>query len=89
MATHRSAEKTSKQNEKHRLRNSAIKSRVKTGIKSVLKAIEVKDREGSRTTLAHVIPLIDRAATKGMLPKKAASRKMSRLTRKVNASGEG
>ena len=85
MATHRSAEKRSRQNEKRRLRNSAIKSRVKTAIKSVLKAVEGKDGEGSKTALSHVIPLIDKATAKGVLHKKTASRKISRLSRKVNA----
>ncbi|MDI6775861.1 MAG: 30S ribosomal protein S20 [Syntrophales bacterium] len=88
MATHRSAEKRSRQNEKRRLRNSAIKSRVKTGIKSVLKAVEGKDREGSKTALVHVIPLIDKATAKDVLHKKTASRKISRLSRKVNALSE-
>jgi len=88
LATHRSAEKRSRQNEKRRLRNSSIKSRVKTGIKSVLKTVEAKDREGSKSALAHVIPIIDEAAAKGVLHKRTASHKVSKLTRKVNALSE-
>ena len=85
MATHKSAEKRSRQNEKSRLRNSAVKSRMKTGIKSVLRAVDLKDRESSQAAMVNIVPLIERAATKGILHKKTASRKISRLTRKINA----
>ena len=85
MATHKSAVKRNRQNEKRRLQNNALKSRVKTGIKSVLKGVGLKEKEGSKSALTDIIPVIDRAATKGIIHKKMASRKISRLTRKVNA----
>lgn len=85
MATHQSAIKRSKQNEKNRERNTAVKSRVKTAVKSVLSAVEAKDKEASKTTLAESIPLLARAAAKGVFHKKTVSRKISRLARKTNA----
>ncbi len=85
MATHKSAIKRSKQNEKHRERNTAIKSRVKTAVKSVLTAVETKDKEASKAVLAQSIPLLAKAAAKGVFHKKTISRKISRLTRKANA----
>jgi small subunit ribosomal protein S20 len=85
LATHQSAIKRSKQNEKHRERNTAIKSKVKTAVKAVLSAVEAKDREASKATLAQSIPILAKAAAKGIYNKKTASRKISRLTRKVNA----
>ncbi len=85
MATHKSAIKRSKQNEKHRERNTAVKSRVQTAVKSVLSNVEAKDKDASKTALAEAVPLLAKAAAKGVFHKKTMSRKISRLTRKTNA----
>jgi small subunit ribosomal protein S20 len=85
LATHKSAEKRSRQNVVKRLRNTSVKSSVKTRIKSVLNAVEEKDNTASATALATAIPAINKAASKGVFHKKTASRKISRLTKKVNA----
>ena len=84
MATHQSAIKRNKQNEKRRLRNISIKSNVKTEIKSVVKALETRDIEQSKAALTKAIPVITKAAAKGVFHKKTASRKISRLTKKMN-----
>lgn len=85
MATHKSAEKRSRQTEKRQERNTAIKSKVKTNIKSVLSAVEGKDQAGATGSLVKAVPEIAKAAAKGILHKRNASRKISRLTKKVNA----
>lgn len=84
MATHKSAEKRSRQAEKHQERNNAVKSSIKTGVKSVLSAVETKDPEAAKAALAKAIPEISKAAAKGAFHKKTASRKISRLTKRVN-----
>ncbi|PKN33941.1 MAG: 30S ribosomal protein S20 [Deltaproteobacteria bacterium HGW-Deltaproteobacteria-19] len=84
MATHASAIKRSKQSEKRRLRNAMVKSDVKTTIKQVLGAVSGKNMEESQAALKEAIPAIQKAAAKGAFHKKTASRKVSRLTRKVN-----
>ena len=84
MATHKSAEKRSKQAEKRQDRNMAIKSKVKTQIKTVLSAVESKDKETAAHSLEKTIPEITKAAAKGIIHKRNASRKISRLTKKVN-----
>ena len=84
MASHKSAEKRSKQSEKKRARNGAIKSGTKTLVKSVIAAVEAKDREGSEAALTKAVPFIAKAAAKGVFHRKTAARKISRLTRKVN-----
>jgi len=84
LATHKSAEKRSRQNENRRIRNISVKSRVKTYIKSVLTAVEAKDREGALSALQQAIPVIAKAGAKGVYHQKTASRYISRLTRKVN-----
>ncbi len=85
MATHRSAEKRDRQNKKRKARNAAVKSRTKTEIKKVLAALEGKDPESSEKALKSAIRVIKKAASKGVYHKNNASRKVSRLTQKVNA----
>lgn len=84
MATHQSAIKRSRQAERHRSRNIAAKSSIKTGVKSVLMAVKGKDPEAAKASLAEVIPQIAKAGAKGTLHRKNASRKISRLTKQVN-----
>ncbi len=85
MATHRSAEKRDRQSKKRRVRNVAVKSATKTEIKKVLAAVEGKDQENSEKALKSAIQVIKKAASKGVYHKNNASRKVSRLTKKVNA----
>ena len=85
MANHKSAIKRAKQSDKRKLRNASIRGSVKTEIKSILKTIEKKEGDNAKTALAAVVPKISKAAATGVFHKKNASRKISRLTRKVNA----
>ena len=85
MATHKSALKRSKQSKEKRLRNRNVKSNLKTTIKTVTAAIEEKDQKKAQEVLSQVTPVINKAASKGVIHKKNAARKISRLTRKVNA----
>ena len=85
MANHKSAEKRMRQNEVRRQRNVAIKSQVKTRIKAVLKAVEEKDPEISMEALVTARSVIAKASNKGVMHKNNAARKISRLTKKVNA----
>ncbi len=85
MATHRSAIKRQKQDEKRSQRNVHIRSTLKTLIKRVKLAVEAKDIDKARITLAEAIPAIDKAKSKGVIHRNTASRKISRLTRRVNS----
>ncbi len=85
MATHKSALKRSKQSKEKRLRNRNVKSNLKTTMKAVSAAIEGKDPKKAQEVLSQVTPVINKAASKGVIHKKNAARKISRLTRKVNA----
>ena len=85
MATHLSAIKRTRQNEKRRLRNLQIKSTVKSSVKKVRSAIAKKDMEGARKALSKTITLIQKAYTKGVFHKNTSARKISRLTLEVNA----
>lgn len=85
MATHPSAEKRDRQNKKRKIRNTAVKSETKTEIKKVLAAVDEQDRDSSEKALKNAIKVIKKAASKGVYHKNNASRKVSRLTKKVNA----
>ena len=85
MANHKSALKRHRQSLVRRSRNRAIKSVLKTSIKAVNVAVEQESAEEARAALKVAIPTIGKAASKGTLNKFNASRKVSRLTRKVNA----
>ncbi len=85
MATHKSALKRQKQDEKRSQRNVHIRSTLKTLIKRVRLAVEAKDIDKARTTLTEAIPAIDKAKSKGVIHRNTASRKISRLTRRVDS----
>ena len=85
MATHLSAIKRARQNEKRRLRNLHIKTTVKSSIKKVREAIERKDIEEAQKVLLKTIPLIQKAHSKGVFHRNTSARKISQLTLKVNA----
>lgn len=85
MATHKSAEKRDRQSKVRRERNVAAKSAIKTKVKTVLAAVESSNKENSTNALKATIPALAKAGAKGLIHKKNASRKISRLTKKVNA----
>ncbi len=65
--------------------NRARRSQMRTYVRKVEQAIEAGDAEAARTALSDAEPLMMRAAQKGIVHKNAASRKVSRLSRRVSA----
>ena len=61
------------------------RTQVKNVVKKIDEALAAQSAEGAQTALQQAIPVIDRAAVKGAIHKRNAARKVSRLTRKVNA----
>jgi len=85
LANHKSAEKRARQNVKRRLRNKSVKTR----IKHVTKGVRLAAGEATKDTaseLKSVQSMIDKAAKKGVIHKRTAARKISRLTKLVNSS---
>lgn len=74
-----------KQNRARRERNRDVKSSMRTAVKKLLEAVETRDVEKARQELKKVVPSIDKAASKGVIHRNTASRKISRLTRKVDS----
>ncbi|MCF8034493.1 MAG: 30S ribosomal protein S20 [Desulfarculaceae bacterium] len=85
MANHVSALKRARQNLKRSTRNRAYRTRVRSVVKQVRLAIDAGDAEAAQAALTKAVPLIDKAASKGVLHKKNASRKVSRLSSQVAA----
>jgi len=85
LARHLSALKRARQNEKRRLRNQGRKTRVKHVVREVRAAAAQKNLEAAETALKKAVPTIARVAGKGALHWRSAARKISRLTRIVQA----
>ena len=85
MANTKSAQKAVRKIERKTAINKSRRSQMRTYVKKVEEAIEAKDASGAATALHDAAPLVARAAQKGILHKTAASRKISRLTKRVKA----
>lgn len=83
-ARNSSAMKRARQSEKRRIRNQAVKTYLKTITKKVEAALE-QGGDSAKEALQQAIPAFNKAASKGVIHRNKASRKISRLTKKVNA----
>jgi len=84
LANHKSALKRNRQNEKRNERNKTRRSQIKNSIKDVLLEVEGKSVEGAQNSLKEASKVISKNAAKGVIHKRAASRKVSGLARKVH-----
>ncbi len=84
MANHKSAAKRARQNIKRRLRNRTLKSSYRTEVKKFITLVTEKKVEDAQKMLPEIHKVIDKAHTKGVLPKNAASRKKSKMTLLLN-----
>jgi small subunit ribosomal protein S20 len=87
VANHPSAEKRNRQRVKRTLRNRSVSSAVRTLVKHVRTALHAKDKAAAATALKIATVALDKAATKGVLHPKAASRTISRLSAQVHQLG--
>ena len=85
MAHSKSSKKRVYIGERNRIRNQAVKSRVKTFVKKVLVAVDANNVDEAKTALSVAYKELDKAVTKGILKKNTVSRKKSRLAAKVNS----
>lgn len=85
MAHHRSAKKRIRQTAKRTAINRSRMSRIKTFVRKVEDALAKGDPEAARAAFAQAEPEIRRGVTKGVLHLNTASRKISRLSRKVRS----
>ncbi|MEM1262615.1 MAG: 30S ribosomal protein S20 [Pseudomonadota bacterium] len=85
MANIKSAQKRARQAVKLRQHNMALRSKMRTYIKNVIKAIDDGDKEGATTKFAAAVPVIDAMVSKGIIHKNKAARHKSRLNARLRA----
>lgn len=84
MANHKSALKRHRQNVTKNKRNTHNRSVLKNVIKKVHADLENKSQEDSRNSLRVAEKTISKIASKGVIHKRAAARKISQLARQVH-----
>ncbi len=84
MANHASALKRHRQSLKARMRNRAMKTRIKNVVKAVRLAVAEQDVDRANAALQQATSMLDKAATKKIIHWRQASRRISRLQVAVN-----
>ena len=84
MANTKSAIKRMRQNERRRLRNRAVRSKVRSAIKIA------RSGEGPepRASIADAIRILDKAVSKGVVHRNTAARKKSALARRLTTAAK-
>jgi small subunit ribosomal protein S20 len=82
----KSSKKRVLQTAKKSLRNQARRSSVKTAVKKVVVALELNDADNAKALLVLAESKIASAKGKGLMHRKTAARKISRLAKKVAAA---
>ncbi len=85
MANSKQAAKRARQNDKRRLHNMAMRSKVRTYMKKVFAAIDAGDKDAANSAYITAQPLIDSMVNKGILHKNKAARHKSRIVRTIKA----
>lgn len=87
MANTPQAKKRIRRNNRRAEINTNRVGRIRTFVKKVESALEAGDKQAATTALAQAQPELQRGVAKGVLHKNTASRKFSRLTKRVAALG--
>ena len=85
MANSRSAEKAARQAQKHRLRNVALRSRMRTAMSKVNQAIASGNLETAQASYREAVPTIDTLVNKRIVHRNKADRHKSRLAARLKA----
>ena len=85
MANTKSAEKAARQAVKHRTRNVALRSRMRTAVRGVTAAIAAKNKEVAVATYKDAVPVIDALVNKQIIHRNKAARHKSRLSAQIRA----
>jgi small subunit ribosomal protein S20 len=84
VATHKSAEKRARQTIKREARNLDRKSRVKSAVRAFREALAGGDKKKAEAALANATREVRKAASKGVVHARNASRHVSRLVLAFN-----
>jgi small subunit ribosomal protein S20 len=81
VANTRSAEKANRQSQKHRIRNAHVLSTLRTSVRKFREAAAAGDAAKIKEELAAAVRQIAKAASKGVIHKAQASRRIARLSK--------
>jgi len=84
LANHKSALKRARQNQVRRLRNRTAKTRIKNIVKEVRLAVDETSQATAVDKLNAAKSVIAKTAKRGIIHKRTAARKISRLSRHIN-----
>jgi len=87
MANHKSVKKRILQDAKRQERNRSIKNRVRTYVNKVIKAVDSNDKELASSSFVVAQKELMKAVSKNVIKLNTASRKVSRLAKKVKNVG--
>ena len=82
------AKKAFRQSVKRAQRNRSVRSAMRTGVNKALRSMESGDRDEAAPAVTQAASLLDQAVRKGIMPRKTASRRKSRLAIRLNKVGE-
>lgn len=85
MANHKSALKRIRQSERRRARNRHVKAGVRTVVKKYQQSLEAGDPTAAATCLRDAERALRKAASKGVIPSRRASRSVGRLAKRLSA----
>lgn len=85
VANTKSAEKAARQAEKHRARNVALRSRMRTAVRDVTAAIAGGNKQSAQATYKEAVPVIDTLVNKQIIHRNKAARHKSRLAARIRA----
>ena len=89
MANHASALKKHRRDEKRRLLNRQHRSRVRTQVKKMRRALASGDAEAARALMPETASILDRTAKLGVIHDNTASRTKARLARALQSLTAG
>jgi small subunit ribosomal protein S20 len=87
MANTKSAKKAARQTVRRTEANKTRRTRLRSSVRKVEEAIASGDKEAAAAALKAAEPIIARTAQKGIVHRKTASRKVSRLSKRLGAIG--
>jgi small subunit ribosomal protein S20 len=87
MAHSNQSRKRIRQNEKARLHNKALLTRMRTEVKRVLEAVEAGDKATAQKLLSSAMARVDKAAKSNIIHANTASRRKSMMMRAIDRIG--
>ena len=85
MANIASAKKRARQSEKHRQHNVTLRTRIRSAVRKIEKAIEAGKKDEAASAFRAATPVIDSMVNKGIVHKNNAARSKSRLNARIHA----